>query len=257
MLLIAIGLVQCTANKPPRPVPVPITNATPTMSEFPPLQPEVITKPVSLPENIPASQLPPPPAPVSEPVPPPTSQTVVESTRIEVDVSTQVLNVYAGDTIIKTYPISSAKRGVGSQAGSDKTPLGRHLIANKIGDGATLNTIFKSRVNTGKLAEIDGNNAGDLVTTRIMWLKGLEEGKNVGPGMDSYKRYIYIHGTAEEKNIGKPASHGCIRMYNQHVVELYDLVKEGLEVNILCSQQDSTTQECQYDPAVQAKMTTE
>ncbi len=76
------------------------------------------------------------------------------------------------------------------------------------------------------------NDADDLVTTRILWLKGLEAGKNKGSGIDSYRRYIYIHGTAEEHLIGRPASHGCIRMYNNDVIKLFNLVEEGTPVDI-------------------------
>jgi len=106
------------------------------------------------------------------------------------------------------------------------------VIAQKIGDGAPLNTIFKSRKNTGKIADIDQQSDEDYVTSRILWLKGLEPGHNAGPGVDSFARYIYIHGTHEENLIGQPASHGCIRMRNQDVLELFERVQEGTEVLI-------------------------
>ena len=98
------------------------------------------------------------------------------------------------------------------------------------------NIIFKERINTGRYAEIhhtDYDSDEDHVTSRILWLEGLEEGFNKGGNVDSFNRYIYIHGTPEEGLIGKKASHGCIRMFNHDVIELYDLVQEGTKVNIV------------------------
>jgi lipoprotein-anchoring transpeptidase ErfK/SrfK len=257
-----ISLVQCTGSNPSKPVAVPIMSPTlSTQPDFSPLPPEAISRPVPLPETVPAKSLPLPP--VSEPahipnnIPAPSIPPItVEPTKIEIDVSTQTLNLYTGDKLMKTYPISSAKSGVGSRAGSDRTPLGRHYIAQKIGAGEPQGMIFKARRSTGKLVKIDAEKE-DVVTSRIMWLKGLEVGKNVGSGIDSYQRYIYIHGTNSEKDIGRPASHGCIRMYNKDVIELFDQVKEKLEVNIICSKgQNPATQECQYDAVVEQKMAT-
>jgi len=151
---------------------------------------------------------------------------------IVVDTSQQKLYLNQFDKEIKSYPISSSKYGIGSAAGSNKTPLGHHRIVQKIGDGAPEGIVFKGRINTGAFAEINGKNVGDLVTSRILWLEGLEEGKNKGPGIDSYSRYIYIHGTAEENLIGQPASHGCIRMKNRDVIDLFDRVSEGTLVDI-------------------------
>ncbi|OQW91843.1 MAG: hypothetical protein BWK79_16025 [Beggiatoa sp. IS2] len=152
---------------------------------------------------------------------------------IVVNISEQMLYLYAGDNVVVSYPISTSKYGIGSEAGSNKTPLGQHIIVSKIGEGAVEGTIFKSRVNTGKIAVMNAPGAGDLVTTRILWLKGLEPGKNAGGQVDSYNRFIYIHGTAEEKFIGKPASHGCIRMKNTDVVDLFNRVLEDTLVNII------------------------
>lgn len=157
--------------------------------------------------------------------------------KIIVDISKQELDLYCnygnGKQEVKTYPVSTSKYGIGSEAGSNKTPLGLHKIKNKIGDGAAQNTIFRARRNTGRKAIINKPNSGDLVTTRIMWLTGLEPGKNSGRGIDSYKRYIYIHGTAEEEKIGEVASHGCIRMFNKDVIDLFDRVDEGTKVEII------------------------
>jgi lipoprotein-anchoring transpeptidase ErfK/SrfK len=158
-----------------------------------------------------------------------------QKSRIEVSISEQQLYLhcyYSDRQEIKTYPISTSKYGIGSEAGSNKTPLGAHRIKDKIGDGAPKGMIFKARRSTGQIAEMNVEGAGDLVTTRIMWLTGLEPGKNSGRGIDSYRRYIYIHGTAEENKIGQKASHGCVRMYNDDVIDLFDLVTEGTEVYI-------------------------
>jgi len=156
--------------------------------------------------------------------------------KIEVDISDQKLYLFCryenGNEEVKIYPVSTSKYGIGSEAGSNKTPLGLHHIKNKIGDGAPQGMIFKARQSTKRIAKMNVVGAGDLVTTRIMWLEGLEPGKNSGRGIDSYRRYIYIHGTAEENKIGQPASHGCVRMYNSDVVDLFERVTEGTEVYI-------------------------
>jgi lipoprotein-anchoring transpeptidase ErfK/SrfK len=158
------------------------------------------------------------------------------NSKITVDISEQQLYLYCsyadGKEEVKTYSVSTSKYGIGNKADSDKTPLGQHIIKQKIGDGAPEGTIFKARKNTGKIAEMNAPDAGDLVTTRIMWLSGLEPGKNSGSGIDSHKRYIYIHGTAEEEKIGTPASHGCVRMYNRDAIDLFERVNEGTPVNI-------------------------
>ncbi len=165
----------------------------------------------------------------------PCTATPIDS-RIEVDISEQQLYLYCryvgGNEEKKIYPVSTSKYGIGSQAGSNKTPLGQHRIEKKFGEGAPEGMIFRARRSTGKIAEMNVPGAGDLVTTRIMWLKGLERGKNSGRGIDSYKRYIYIHGTAEENKISEIASHGCIRMYNRDVIDLFGRVTEGVKVNI-------------------------
>lgn len=144
-----------------------------------------------------------------------------------VDVSEQMMYFYRDQKLIKKYPVSTGEKGEGSKAGSDKTPLGAHRVSERYGDGAPLGTIFKARQNTGKVAKIIQEPIDvkhDYVTTRILWLDGLEKGKNKGPGIDSHSRYIYIHGTAEEGLIGQKASHGCVRMKNADVVDLYGQV---------------------------------
>jgi hypothetical protein len=135
--------------------------------------------------------------------------------------------------ILKTYSISSSSYGTGSQQNSFKTPLGKHEIYKKIGVDLPVNAILKGRVWNGAIANVIKEPIDtdfDHVTSRILWLDGLETGKNKGKGVDSRERYIYIHGTAEEGLIGRPASDGCIRMYNNDVIELFDLVEEKAQV---------------------------
>ena len=138
--------------------------------------------------------------------------------------------------IIKTYVISSSSYGVGNKAGSNKTPIGLHKVKQKFGEKTPINGKMIGRVFYGNIATIYTDNTKsktDDVCSRILWLVGLEEGLNKGEGIDSYNRYIYIHGTPEEGRLGKPASHGCIRMKNKEVIELYEKVKIGTLVLIL------------------------
>ncbi|GAH92165.1 unnamed protein product [marine sediment metagenome] len=133
------------------------------------------------------------------------------------------------------YPVSTSKYGVGNEKNSMKTPLGTHFIAEKIGDGAKIGTIFELCENTGEIAEIytDAKDIKeDVITTRILWLKGIVPGVNEGEGVDSYNRHIYIHGSPEEGLIGTPASNGCIRMKNKDIIELFDSISEGTLVGI-------------------------
>ena len=152
---------------------------------------------------------------------------------IYVDISSQTLSYIVKGTVSKKYNISSSYYGTGSVANSLKTPLGKHEIYKKIGNELPINAILKGRVWNGAIADIiEGpiDTDYDHVTSRILWLDGLEEGKNKGNGVDSRNRYIYIHGTAEEGLIGRPASDGCIRMYNNEVIELFELVSEKTQV---------------------------
>ena len=150
-----------------------------------------------------------------------------------VNIENQTLSHIEKGTFLKLYKISSSYYGTGSKLNSLKTPLGRHEIYKKIGSNLPINAILKGRVWNGAIADIIEepiDTEFDHVTSRILWLDGLELGKNKGKGIDSRNRYIYIHGTAEEGLIGNPASDGCIRMYNKDVVELFDLVDEKAQV---------------------------
>ena len=152
---------------------------------------------------------------------------------IFVDIETQQLFLLNKGKLSKNYLISSSYYGTGSKENSLRTPLGRHEIYKKLGENLPINAILKGRVWNGAVAEIIRepiDTEFDHVTSRILWLDGLEIGKNKGKGIDSRERYIYIHGTAEEGLIGKPASDGCIRMYNSDVIELFDLVDEKAQV---------------------------
>lgn len=150
-----------------------------------------------------------------------------------VDIENQSLIYLKKGSIQKIYTISSSSYGTGSKENSYKTPLGKHEIYKKIGGNLPDNAILKGRVWNGAIADVIKEPIDtdfDHVTSRILWLDGLEIGKNKGKGIDSRKRFIYIHGTAEEGLIGKPASDGCIRMYNRDVIELFDLVNEKAQV---------------------------
>ena len=154
---------------------------------------------------------------------------------IIVDISEQRLYLYSNNDLIQSFPVSTSKYGEGQTENSFKTPLGLHEIKEKIGHKAPINTIFTARVNTNKRADVQikqNDTEDDFVTSRILWLEGLEDGINRGLGVDSYNRYIYIHGTHEEGLIGQKASHGCIRMFNNDVIELFDIVSEGTKVQI-------------------------
>lgn len=152
-----------------------------------------------------------------------------------VDISEQRLYLLREGRPLASYPVSTSAHGIGSQAGSLGTPLGLHRIDRKIGAGLSYGTIFRGRVATAEHAQIESaprKTGKDLVTSRILWLRGLEMGLNLGPGVDSWQRLIYIHGTPEEGLLGQPASDGCIRLANTDVMELFDLVTEDARVLI-------------------------
>ncbi len=155
--------------------------------------------------------------------------------RVEVSISQQLLTLYKGTKIVKTYSISTAEKGAGNQKNSNQTPLGNHIVRAKIGKGDAINTVFVGRRKTGeiystKLAKQNPNR--DWVLTRIIWLSGTEKGKNRLQNVDSMQRYIYIHGTPDTEPMGVPASHGCIRMNNLELVELFDLIEVQAAINI-------------------------
>jgi lipoprotein-anchoring transpeptidase ErfK/SrfK len=144
---------------------------------------------------------------------------------IRVDMARQTLHLLLNGVVVKSWPVSTSKFGPGSEPGSFKTPIGKFRICDKIGADAPAWSVFKSRVPTGVLALPGGDEDG--VLTRILWLEGLEE-----TNRNTRERYIYIHGTNQEDLIGQPASHGCIRLRNADVIELFSLVPTGTEVEI-------------------------
>jgi lipoprotein-anchoring transpeptidase ErfK/SrfK len=153
-----------------------------------------------------------------------------------IEVSSQLLSCLEDGAIIKSYPVSTALAGTGEARDSGCTPRGKHKIRLKIGEGCPINSVFTGRRPTGeiydeKLAELAPER--DWILTRIIWLGGLEPGINRGGKVDTLSRYIYIHGTADEHLIGQPVSHGCIRMRNLDMLELFDWVSNGMLVEIV------------------------
>ncbi len=149
-----------------------------------------------------------------------------------VDVEHQRVHLLEHGAVAFTAAGSTSSRGVGGEEGSNRTPLGWHRIHARIGDGAEPGAVFKSREPTGEVWRGE-TREDELITTRILWLDGLEPGVNRGPGCDSLERYIYLHGTNHESKLGEPASSGCIRMSNAEVAALFDRVHEGDLVAIL------------------------
>ncbi|WMJ07395.1 L,D-transpeptidase [Nitrosomonas sp. sh817] len=157
--------------------------------------------------------------------------------RINIHIAVQELELFdAQERIIKRYRISSARNGTGQENGSFRTPLGKHIIRAKIGAGQPLNTVFVRRRPTGEIYSpqlAEQFPKRDWILTRILWLSGCEPGFNrLGP-VDTMRRYIYIHGTPDSVEMGKPGSIGCIRMRNSDLVEMFDLVEAGTPVKII------------------------
>lgn len=158
-----------------------------------------------------------------------------DARRILVDVERQVLRLYAGDEPIAEWPVATAVNGLGERNGSECTPRGAHRVRLKIGAGCPIGSVFVGRRPTGErytpalAAAAPGR---DWILTRILWLTGCEPGFNRGGDCDSLRRFIYIHGCPDEEPIGRPASHGCIRMRNADVIDLFDRVDEGCPVEI-------------------------
>jgi lipoprotein-anchoring transpeptidase ErfK/SrfK len=150
---------------------------------------------------------------------------------IVVDTSAQRLFFIDNGKIDKEYRVSTSSRGPGNREGSFQTPQGLHRICEKYGDSAPAGRIFKDRIDTGEIWPV-GKLGENIILTRILRLEGLEPGVNKGPGIDSYDRYIYIHGTNSEHLIGTPNSHGCICMKNADIIELFDFTQEDTLVFI-------------------------
>ena len=146
--------------------------------------------------------------------------------RLRIDATRQLLEVFLNGKVCKSYPVSTSRFGLGSEAGSNKTPLGWFAVCKKIGADAAAGAVFRSREPTGEIALQGGEE--DLVLTRILWLDGLQE-----VNANTRERYIYIHGTNQEALLGTPVSHGCVRMSNADIAECFDEIPEGTPVEIV------------------------
>ncbi|MBA3660467.1 MAG: L,D-transpeptidase [Gammaproteobacteria bacterium] len=154
---------------------------------------------------------------------------------VQVNIQTQQLHIVVDEQIIQTFIISTAKKGRGQINGSEQTPEGKHIIRAKIGNQCPLYTVFVGRRPTGEVfspllkARFPDR---DWILTRIFWLSGLEKGKNRLGEVDTMRRYIYLHGTSDENSLGFPSSHGCIRMANLDIMQLFDQIPVGTLVHI-------------------------
>ena len=156
--------------------------------------------------------------------------------KIQINITTQTLELQDDSgSLLKSYPVSTALYGPGEEADSHCTPRGKHIIRAKIGAGQSVNTVFVRRRPTGEIytpqlgAQFPGR---DWILTRILWLSGCEPGYNRLGSCDTLRRYIYIHGTPDERTLGVPSSHGCVNMRNADLLELFDLVSAGTMVHI-------------------------
>lgn len=160
----------------------------------------------------------------------------MKSPEIRIDLQAQRLELRGGDgEVLRAYSVSTAKNGAGERRGSHCTPRGRHIVRAKIGAGAAPNTVFVRRRPTGEtwspeLSEMHPKR--DWILTRILWLSGCERGFNRLGEVDTFRRYVYIHGAPDTAEMGKPGSIGCVRMRNADIVELFDLVPAGTPVTI-------------------------
>jgi hypothetical protein len=155
--------------------------------------------------------------------------------RIRVCITNQRLDLLEGERILSSYPVSTAIRGAGERRDSEQTPRGRLAIEEKIGSGAALGTVFVGRQTTGEVCtpqRFAAEPGRDWILTRILWLGGREPGHNQGGDVDTRERTIYIHGTPDVASLGRPSSHGCIRMQSEDVVDLFDRVEIGTIVDI-------------------------
>ena len=159
---------------------------------------------------------------------------------IEIDIGSQSLKLFSTVKIdqrklLNEYQVSTAANGPGQLNDSGCTPTGKHIIRAKIGDGEPVNTVFRGRRPTGEIYKTGMREAEphrDWILTRILWLSGKQPGFNRLGNVDTMRRYVYIHGTPDEVEMGKPGSHGCVRMRNSELLELYEMVEVGTTVEI-------------------------
>jgi lipoprotein-anchoring transpeptidase ErfK/SrfK len=156
--------------------------------------------------------------------------------QIIIETDKQLLWVWQAGNCVATYSISTARNGLGELKNSQQTPRGWHRIRAKVGAGAAENAVFIGRRQTGEIYTPDLGREypeRDWILTRIIWLSGLEKGKNRLGICDTMRRYIYIHGTLASEPMGEPKSHGCIRMRNQDIIDLFEYIEVGDRVYIL------------------------
>jgi L,D-transpeptidase YbiS len=152
---------------------------------------------------------------------------VGDKTGIWVSIERQELMLISNKRVIKHYLCSTAAAGAGNKVDSGMTPLGWHRVGTKIGGELEMGAVLKDREWTGEVWQSGQDTKDDLILSRILWLEGLEEGKNLGGDVDTWNRYIYIHGNNQVDDLGRPASAGCIRLDPQDVIDLYERVGEG------------------------------
>lgn len=157
--------------------------------------------------------------------------------RIRVDIGRQRLELFGKDgACIRRYAVSTGERGAGERSGSLCTPRGRHRIRARIGAGAPAGAVFRGRRPTGEVwtpAFAAAHPGRDWILSRILWLCGEEPGRNRGGEVDTMRRYIYVHGTGDDQPMGVARSHGCVRMRNRDIIELFELVPAGTVVEIV------------------------
>jgi lipoprotein-anchoring transpeptidase ErfK/SrfK len=159
----------------------------------------------------------------------------MEKRHIEVSIPEQRLRLFEAGRVIMDVLVSTASNGPGERRGSECTPRGWHQIRAKIGQGCPENTVFRGRRPTGEIYSPElaqANPQRDWILARILWLSGLEPGRNRLGEVDTMRRYVYIHGCPDEHAMGVPGSHGCVKMRNRELVELFDLVEAGTRVLI-------------------------
>lgn len=155
--------------------------------------------------------------------------------KIEIDIGAQCLRLSDGARLVREYTVSTAANGSGEINGSGCTPRGRHVVRAKIGSGLPSGAVLRARRWTGEIwtPELHAAQPGrDWILTRILWLSGQERGRNRLGCVDTFRRYIYLHGTPPVTELGRPGSKGCVRLRNEDVIELFELVPPGTEVDL-------------------------
>ena len=146
---------------------------------------------------------------------------------IFINTSSQKIFLINSNKLIFESDISSSLYGLGCQLNSNKTPTGLHIVASKIGHKLPAGTLFKNRIPTSTIIDKIPKDNNDYITSRIIRLSGLEDGFNKGGNLDTFDRYIYIHGTPHSDKLGRPVSHGCIRMSDQNIIKLFNLIEDN------------------------------